>query len=146
MMYTSNFSYLMMMMHCFCSMVDRRKTLSLISSRDHCQRLSPWRISNRPRAGFKSVQNLGPDLVEWSWAVVTTNFNLVFYILFSLENVMLSSTYFAFFLMGAPLERAPLLKGRKLNEGPLNGAHSDNYGILKNVLTLCVFIISHLRV
>ena len=28
--------------------------------------------------------------------------------------------------MSAPLELAPLLKGRKLNEHP--GAHSDNYG------------------
>ena len=42
---------------------------------------------------------------------------------------MLTSTYFAFFLMSAPLEWAPLLKGRKLNEHP--GAHSDNYGILR---------------
>ena len=30
--------------------------------------------------------------------------------------------------MSSPLEWAPLLKGRKLNEHP--GAHSDNYGIL----------------
>ena len=61
-----------MMMNCFCGMVDRRKTFSLISSRDHCQRSSPSRISNTPRAGFEPAQNLSPDLVEWSCAVVTT--------------------------------------------------------------------------
>ena len=31
----------MMMMNCFCGMVDRRKKFSLISSQDHCQRFSP---------------------------------------------------------------------------------------------------------
>ena len=29
-------------LNCFCGMVDQRKTFSLISSRDHCQRSSPW--------------------------------------------------------------------------------------------------------
>ena len=43
---------LMMMMNCFCGMVDQRKTFSLISSRDNCQRSSPSRISDTPRAGF----------------------------------------------------------------------------------------------
>ena len=32
---------MMMMMNCFCGMVDWRKVFSLISSRDHCQRSSP---------------------------------------------------------------------------------------------------------
>ena len=41
-----------MMMNCFCSMVDRRQALSLIFSRDHCQRSSLSRISDTPRAGF----------------------------------------------------------------------------------------------
>ena len=31
----------MMMMNCFCGMVDQRKVFSLISIRDHCQRSSP---------------------------------------------------------------------------------------------------------
>ena len=40
-----HYSYLiMMMMNCFCSMVDQRKGFSLIFSRDHCQRSSPSRI------------------------------------------------------------------------------------------------------
>ena len=63
---------MMMMMNCFCGMVDRRKRSSLISSRDHYQRFSPSRISNTPRAGFESAQNLSLGFVEWSSAVVIT--------------------------------------------------------------------------
>ena len=50
----------------FCGMVDRRKAFSL------CQRSSPSRISDTPRAGFEPAQNLSSDLVEWSCAVVIT--------------------------------------------------------------------------
>ena len=60
----------LMMMNCFCGMVDRRKAFSLISSRDHCQRSSPSRISDTPRAGFEPAQNLSSGLVELSCAVV----------------------------------------------------------------------------
>ena len=63
---------MMMMMNCFCGMVDRRKTFSLISSWDHCQRSSPSRISDTPRAGFEAAQNLSSGLVERSCAVVIT--------------------------------------------------------------------------
>ena len=52
------------LMNYFCGMVDRRKAFSLISSRDHCQRSSPSRISNTPRAGFEPAQNLSSGLVE----------------------------------------------------------------------------------
>ena len=55
---------MMIMMNCFCRMVDRRKAFSLISSRDHCQRYSPSRISDMPRAGFEPAQNLSSGLVE----------------------------------------------------------------------------------
>ena len=41
---------MIMMMNCFCGMVDRREAFSLIYSRDHCQRSSPSRISNTLRA------------------------------------------------------------------------------------------------
>ena len=58
------------MMNCFCGMVDRQKAFSLISSRDHCQRSSPLRISNMPRSGFEPAQNLSSGLVEWSCAVL----------------------------------------------------------------------------
>ena len=49
---------MMMMINCFCGMVDRRKAFSLISIRDYCQRSSPSRTSDTPRAGFESAQNL----------------------------------------------------------------------------------------
>ena len=62
----------MMMMNCFCGMVDWRKEFSLISSWDHCQRSSPLQISDTPRAEFEPVQNLSSGLVEWSCAVVIT--------------------------------------------------------------------------
>ena len=63
---------MMMIMNCFCGMVDRRKAFSLISSQDHCQRSSPSRIFDTPRAGFEPVQNLSSALVEWSCTVVIT--------------------------------------------------------------------------
>ena len=61
-----------MMMNCFCGMVDRRKAFSLISSRDHCQRSSPSRISGTPRVGFEPAQSLSSGLVESSCTVVIT--------------------------------------------------------------------------
>ena len=63
---------MMMMMNCSCGMVDRRKAFSLISSRNHCQRFSPSRISDTPRAGFEPAQTLSSGLVEWSCAVAVT--------------------------------------------------------------------------
>ena len=63
---------MMMMMNCFCGMVDRRKAFSLISSRDHLQRSSPSRISDTPRAGLELAQNLSLGLVEGSCAVLIT--------------------------------------------------------------------------
>ena len=48
----------------FCGMVDRRKAISLISSRDYCQRSSPSRISDTPRAGFEPAQNISSGFVE----------------------------------------------------------------------------------
>ena len=55
---------MIMMMNCFCGMVDRRKAFSPISSRDHCQRSSPSRNSDTPRGGFEPAQNLSSGLVE----------------------------------------------------------------------------------
>ena len=48
----------------FCGMVDRRKAFGLISSRDHCQRSSPSRIFDMPRAGFEPMHNLSSGFVE----------------------------------------------------------------------------------
>ena len=61
-----------MMMNCFCGMVNRQKAVNPISSRDHSQRSSPSRISDTPRAGFEHAQNLSSGFVEWSCAVVIT--------------------------------------------------------------------------
>ena len=55
---------MMIMMNGFCGMVHRRKKFSLISSRDHCQRSSPSRISDSAGAGFEPAQNLSSGLVE----------------------------------------------------------------------------------
>ena len=64
------------LINCFCGMVDRRKTFSLISSWDHCQRLSPSQISDMLRAGFEPAQNLSSDFIWWSCAVVLTTIPL----------------------------------------------------------------------
>ena len=45
----------LMMMNCFCGVVNRRKAFSLISSRDHCQRSWPTRISD-PIKAIKSCK------------------------------------------------------------------------------------------
>ena len=51
-------------------MFDRQKAFSFSSSRNHCQRSIPSRISNTPRTGFKPAQNLSSGFLEWSCAVV----------------------------------------------------------------------------
>ena len=60
------------MINYFCGMIDQQKALSLISSRDHCERSSPSRISNMLLAEFEPEQNLSSDLAEWSCAAVIT--------------------------------------------------------------------------
>ena len=50
--------------------VNRRKALSFISSRDHCQRSSPSRISHTQWAGFEPAQILSQGFVEWSSMVL----------------------------------------------------------------------------
>ena len=48
----------------FCGMGDQRKAFSLISSRDHCQRSSPLRVSDTPQAGLELTQNLSSRFVK----------------------------------------------------------------------------------
>ena len=60
----------MIMMNYFSRIVDRWKAFSLISSRDHCQRSSPSRISDTTQAGFEPAQNLSSGFAEWSCTVV----------------------------------------------------------------------------
>ena len=55
---------MMMMVDCFCGMVDRRKALSLTSSRDHYQRLSPLEISDTLQTRSEPLQNLSSGFVE----------------------------------------------------------------------------------
>ena len=63
---------IMMMMNCFCGMVDQRKIFSVISSRDQYQRSSLLRISETLQAGFEPARNLSLGLVESSCTVVIT--------------------------------------------------------------------------
>ena len=53
-----------MMMNCFCGMVDQRKAFGLTFSWDHCQSSSPSQISDTQQAGFEPAQNLGSGLVD----------------------------------------------------------------------------------
>ena len=63
---------MMMMMICFCGMVERRKAFSLISGGDNCQRSSPSCISDTPRTGFEPAQSMSSGLVERICTVVIT--------------------------------------------------------------------------
>ena len=92
--------------NCFCGIVDQRKAFSLISSRDHCQRSSPSRISDMPQAGFQPAQNLSSGLVEWSCAVVITTTPLLRYNSYFFGTyIFLSSCFF----WGAPFsEQSPI--------------------------------------
>ena len=82
---------MVMMMNCFCSMVDRRKAFSLISSRDHCQRSSPSRISDTPPAGFEPAQNLSSGLIEWSCAIVITTTSRCHYLNLCNQKVIIKT-------------------------------------------------------
>ena len=66
------FHYLSMMISDELWIVNCDDERSLFSSRDHCQRPSPSRISDTPRAGFEPAQNLSSGFDEWSCAVVIT--------------------------------------------------------------------------
>ena len=58
------FDDVMMMMNCFCGMVDQRKAYSLIPSWGHCWRSSPSQTPNTLQAGFEHAQNLNSGLVH----------------------------------------------------------------------------------
>ena len=92
---------LIMTMDCFCGMVDSRKALSLISSQGHSQRFSPSQISDTPRAGFETVQNLSSGFVEGSCAVVITKFSRKF-----LHKLYCQLEHFnSHFLLNIPLHK-----------------------------------------
>ena len=64
---------MMVMMNCFCGMVDQRKAFSLISNQDHCSPCSLWRISDTTRAGFDPVQNLSSKVVQQCHKIIADN-------------------------------------------------------------------------
>ena len=68
---------IMIMMRFFCGMVDRRKTFSLISSHDDCQRSSPSWISDTSRAEHEPLQHLSSGFIESSCGRVITTTHLV---------------------------------------------------------------------
>ena len=79
-------------MNCFCGMVNRRKTLSLISSRGNCQRSSISRISDTWRAWLEHAQNPGSGFVEWSATVISTSpRGVISYFFWSSQNFKISS-------------------------------------------------------
>ena len=53
-------------------LTGEKRLFSLISSRGHCQRSSPSRICDTPRAISEPAQNLSSNFVEWNCAVVIT--------------------------------------------------------------------------
>ena len=59
-----------MIMNCFCGMVDRQKAFSLIFNLNHCQKSTPSRICDTPRDAFQPAQNL--SFAEWRAVVITT--------------------------------------------------------------------------
>ena len=65
-----------MMMVILCGMVEQQKAFSLISSRDHCQRSSPLRISDMPQAGFEPAQSLTSSLVA-CWTPIKIKINMI---------------------------------------------------------------------
>ena len=59
--YVGNSQWWSMMMNCFWIIFDWEQALSLISSRDNCQRYSSLHISNTTLTGFELTQNLSSD-------------------------------------------------------------------------------------
>ena len=79
----------LMMMNCFCGMGNRRKAFNLIFSRNRCLRFSRSQISDMPRAGLESAQNLNSGFVEWSCAAVITTTPRRYKLYFSLPPTAL---------------------------------------------------------
>ena len=71
----------------FCGMVDRRKEFSLISSRDHCQRISNLRHATSRIWTCAELSSSG--FVEWSCTLVitTTSRGNSFFNLFNAESI-----------------------------------------------------------
>ena len=90
------------------------KGVNLVSSQDHCQRSSPFPISDKLQAGFEPAQDLSSGLVEWSCAVVIITtpryycmivFSIIFLSIISLMQSVNGAQFlnitFLFLLFGA---------------------------------------------
>ena len=64
--------FIMMNFFFFFWMVDGRKALSFISSRDHSGKVSPSQASDTLRARFEPARNLSLAFVEWRYVVLKT--------------------------------------------------------------------------
>ena len=60
----------MIMMSCFCGMVDQQKVFSLTPSQDHFQRSSSLQISDKLQAGFERAQKVQHDNIGYSYSVI----------------------------------------------------------------------------
>ena len=99
-------------------MVNRRKPLGHIPSRDHFQRSLPSQIFDKPRVGFEPPRNMSSSFAEWSCAVVITttprcsdynhwkNHAKYFYVYFF--YFLISSDIFIFLVYWLPHELAKL--------------------------------------
>ena len=76
---TMTMMMMMMMIICFCGTVVRWKTLRLTSSRGHCQRFSPLRVSYKPWAGFELAQKLNLSFIGCSLNHYNTTSRLLLY-------------------------------------------------------------------
>ena len=83
-----------MMRICLCRMVDRRKTLNLISSWDHCRRFPPSQILDKPPAGLEPAQNLSSGFVEGSCMEIIINSLLCHNLIERYSNVNCLSMFF----------------------------------------------------
>ena len=83
-----------MMRICLCGMVDRRKTLNLISSWDHCRRFPPSQILDKPTAGLERAQNLSSGFVEGSCMEIIINSLLCHNLIERYSNVNCLSMFF----------------------------------------------------
>ena len=78
---------MMTMINCFSGMVDRRKAINLISTRDHRQKFSPSKVSDMLQVGFEPAQNLRSVFVELSCAVALTTTPQLFQKIFTPGNL-----------------------------------------------------------
>ena len=106
---------MMMIINCFCGMVDQWKAFSHISSQDHCQRSSPSKITDMLQAGFEPAQKLSSGFVEWSCVVVITT-----------THQSLSGTKFQWLNMSRPIISLSKIAHHTIMQSPIQPKKQDN--------------------